>query len=61
MRKIVVDGTPHLCIFALKDIHEGSELRYDYGVPEAPWRKKRYLNSITVTRSEIKTILTMFD
>jgi hypothetical protein len=23
--------------------------------------KKRYLNSITVTRSEIKTILTMFD
>jgi SET domain-containing protein len=41
MRKIVVDGTPHLCIFALKDIHEGSELRYDYGVPEAPWRKKK--------------------
>ena len=24
-----------LCLFATKDIREGEELRYDYGVPQA--------------------------
>ena len=42
MRKIVVDGQPRLCLFAKKDITEGTEIRYDYGEPSAvlPWRKE---------------------
>jgi len=38
--KIVeVNQTPHLCVFADRDIAIGEELRYDYGVPILPWRK----------------------
>lgn len=29
----------HLCLFALRDIKENAEIRYDYGNTEAPWRK----------------------
>lgn len=28
-----------LCLFATKNIDRGSELRYDYGVTNLPWRK----------------------
>lgn len=31
---IMVDGTPHLCFFALRDIEIGEEILYDYGVPK---------------------------
>ncbi len=34
-------GEPRVCIFALKEIQPGeelAELRYDYGVPNLPWR-----------------------
>ncbi|XP_033096047.1 uncharacterized protein LOC117100453, partial [Anneissia japonica] len=39
MKKIDVDGKQHLCLFAKCDICAGTELRYDYGVPNLPWRK----------------------
>ena len=39
MKIVEVDNNPHLCIFATKDIEAGEELRYDYGVPNLPWRK----------------------
>ena len=39
MKIIVVDKTPHLCIFAVRDIKCNEELRYDYGIPDLPWRK----------------------
>lgn len=29
----------HLCLFALRDIKENEEIRYDYGNTEAPWRR----------------------
>ena len=36
--KIVeVNQTPHLCIFADRDIAIGEELQYDYGVPTLSW------------------------
>ena len=38
MKIIVVNQNPHLCLFAKRDIEEGEELRYDYGVPGLPWR-----------------------
>lgn len=42
MKKIVVNGTPRLCLFAKKDIEQDCEIRYDYGEPSSvlPWRKE---------------------
>ncbi|XP_052249218.1 uncharacterized protein LOC127858807 isoform X6 [Dreissena polymorpha] len=40
MKIVEVNQTPHLCTFADRDIAIGEELRYDYGVPTLPWRKK---------------------
>ena len=34
------NNTHHLCLFALRNIEENEELRYDYGDPNLPWRKK---------------------
>lgn len=35
---IEIEGDPHLCIFATRDINVGEELRYDYGEKDLPWR-----------------------
>ncbi|XP_048829709.1 uncharacterized protein LOC125724016 isoform X2 [Brienomyrus brachyistius] len=40
MKVIKVDGKPHLCLFALRDIKEGEEITYDYGTNDWPWREK---------------------
>ena len=41
MKKIMVGDTPHLCLFAIRDIMNGEHLTYDYGIPEEqmPWIK----------------------
>jgi SET domain-containing protein len=41
MKKMEVAGQIHLCLFALRDIDAGEELRYNYGPDEGnmPWRK----------------------
>ena len=38
MRKIMIDETPYLCLFAKRDILLKEELTYDYGVEKLPWR-----------------------
>ena len=38
-------GVMRLCLFATKDIVIGSELRFDYGVTDLPWRKKVHIYS----------------
>lgn len=40
MKLIEAEGKPHLCLFALKEITAGTEITYDYGGKEWPWRKK---------------------
>lgn len=40
MKKVITEGKPHLCLFALRDINEGEEITYDYGGTDWPWRKK---------------------
>lgn len=40
MQVVLVDGKPHLCLFACDSIEENDEIRYDYGVPDLPWRKQ---------------------
>ncbi|KAH3717098.1 hypothetical protein DPMN_059876, partial [Dreissena polymorpha] len=54
MKIVEVNQTPHLCTFADRDIAIGEELRYDYGVPTLPWRKKcteRKMGNTMTTRS----------
>uniref|UniRef100_A0AAZ1WYI0 SET domain-containing protein n=2 Tax=Oreochromis aureus TaxID=47969 RepID=A0AAZ1WYI0_OREAU len=40
MRTIAVNGKPHLCLFAIKDIKPGEEITYNYGDSDWPWRVK---------------------
>lgn len=40
MKIIEVDDMPHLCLFALKSIKAGTEIRYNYDSKGSfPWRK----------------------
>ena len=38
IKVIEVDGKPHLCLFALKNIVPGEEITYNYGDSDWPWR-----------------------
>ncbi|XP_034545479.1 N-lysine methyltransferase KMT5A-like [Notolabrus celidotus] len=40
MKKLDINGKPHLCLFALHDIQQGEEITYDYGGDDCPWRMK---------------------
>lgn len=42
MKRIDVNGEPHLCLFAVDDIQEGEEITYDYGGEDCPWRTQVY-------------------
>ena len=46
MRLMEFKKRPILAIFAKKDIMPGEELRYDYGVPDLPWRKNGELRLV---------------
>lgn len=39
MKLKVFNNYPRLCLFALRDINEGEEIRYDYGDENAHWRQ----------------------
>lgn len=43
MRTITVNGKPHLCLFAIKDIKPGEEITYNYGDSDWPWRVKVHI------------------
>ena len=38
MKQIDVDDIPRLCMFALRNLLPGEELRYSYGEGHYPWR-----------------------
>lgn len=40
MKKVIVNGRPHLCLFAVKNIQAGTEIDYNYGDSKWPWRNK---------------------
>lgn len=40
MKKAQGNHGPSLWLYALQDLEVGTELRYDYGVPDLPWRQK---------------------
>ena len=43
MKAVNVDGKIRLCLFAMKLIAAGDELRYDYGEKGLSWRKAYFL------------------
>jgi len=45
MRVKMVNETPHLCLYAIRDIASGIELRYDYGDPLASWWRKDLIST----------------
>lgn len=40
MKYLNVQGRPHQCLFATRDIFPGEEITYNYGDADWPWRKK---------------------
>lgn len=38
VKKIPVGRKIHLCLYAAKDIPRNTELRFDYGLSDLPWR-----------------------
>ncbi|XP_077429564.1 uncharacterized protein LOC144056525 [Vanacampus margaritifer] len=40
MKYLNVQGKPHLCLFATRDIDTGEEITYNYGDSDWPWRSK---------------------
>lgn len=40
MKKIECEGSPHLCLFAVKEISQGQEITYNYGDSSYPWRTR---------------------
>ncbi|XP_071814389.1 histone-lysine N-methyltransferase Set8-like isoform X2 [Apostichopus japonicus] len=49
MKKQILEGRVCLCLFALKDMKHGQELRYDYGQTDLLWRKKAWIHSQTAS------------
>ncbi|XP_058490685.1 N-lysine methyltransferase KMT5A-A-like isoform X4 [Solea solea] len=48
MKKIDVDGVPHLCLFAIMAIKAGEEITYDYGGHNLPWRGHEHEKPVTL-------------
>lgn len=40
MKKVVLDGLPHLALFASRDLEKEEQLLYDYDGDDLPWRAK---------------------
>ncbi|KAK5600976.1 hypothetical protein CRENBAI_006009 [Crenichthys baileyi] len=41
MKYLTVQGKPHLCLFAIREINQGEEITYNYGDSDWPWRCKK--------------------
>jgi len=54
MKLLEVDGSPHLCLFAVTDLLPGTELRYNYGDGHYIWRSKVSWHSLL--RVEMKFV-----
>ncbi|XP_034456692.1 uncharacterized protein LOC117770910 isoform X12 [Hippoglossus hippoglossus] len=54
MKKIVFEEKPHLCLFAVKEIHRGEEITYDYGDSSYPWRSTTTSEELNSTQTHLK-------
>ena len=58
MRMVLVNDTPHLCLFSKRNLSAGEELRNDYAAPNLWWRKEvilRIRKQIYLFMSKIRT------
>ncbi len=44
---------PKLCLFATRDIEPDTELRFDYGVTDLPWRKVCILYNLGIISKHV--------
>ncbi|XP_063343175.1 uncharacterized protein LOC134636870 [Pelmatolapia mariae] len=54
MKILNINGKPHLCLFASRDISPGEEIDYNYGDSDWPWRCKTETSQIQKTVSCLK-------
>ncbi|KAK0140881.1 N-lysine methyltransferase KMT5A [Merluccius polli] len=52
--KVIVNDRVHLCLFAVRSTEPGTEIVYNYGDSNWPWRKKENLENATVVSDEPK-------
>uniref|UniRef100_A0AAQ6II84 SET domain-containing protein n=1 Tax=Anabas testudineus TaxID=64144 RepID=A0AAQ6II84_ANATE len=55
MKKVIAEGKPHLCLFAVRDINVGEEITYDYGGTDWPWRKQVEAQAAVSTTKDLVT------
>ncbi|CAL8257373.1 unnamed protein product [Arctogadus glacialis] len=56
IKLIETSGTPNLCLFATKDIQPGTEITYNYGGKDLPWRKEVRESRVTGTPEPTETL-----
>ncbi|XP_026119128.1 uncharacterized protein LOC113098313 [Carassius auratus] len=56
MKTIIVNETPHLCLFAVRDITAGEELTYNYGDSNWAWRAQVNKDVLPSVKPEIGSI-----
>ncbi|XP_053302208.1 uncharacterized protein LOC128461349 isoform X1 [Pleuronectes platessa] len=54
MKKIVFEDKPHLCLFAVRKIHRGDEITYDYGDSSYTWRSTTTSEDLNSTQTHLK-------
>lgn len=59
IKKIVINGRPHLAIYAKRNLSINEELRYDYGVKDLPWRIQKGINGANYKINSFKLTLNM--
>lgn len=53
VRKLMVQGKPHLCVFAIENISAETEITYNYGESHWPWRATVSLSFLYIAQNKI--------
>ncbi|XP_070572849.1 uncharacterized protein [Ptychodera flava] len=52
MRIVVCESVPHLCLFSIKAIAAGTEILYNYGIKDLPWKKPKNKDCVQLSKSK---------
>lgn len=53
MKRLVIERSYHLCLFALENINSGSEIVYSYGEKDLPWHKNEQARKLAERKQSI--------
>ncbi|XP_039675539.1 uncharacterized protein LOC120570916 isoform X4 [Perca fluviatilis] len=53
MKKVVCEGKPHLCLFAVTEISPGEEITYNYGDTSYPWRSTETSEELNTSQTDV--------